>query len=155
MNDSFRLMSPDDLCTILDAVSDLPQDGKWIVTISDKKERRSVRQLRTYWLLINTIVKSGMGGRHESTTEHLDLKLKFSYAFPMLVADDSRVAESWLLWHTNNPSSKDAEWWVRQNIHIGNLSVKQMAILLEDIYHEYGSNIELPDPSMYKYELKH
>ena len=138
---------------ILKALDDTPIDGKWVVTISDRKEHRSVKQLRLYWLLINTIVKSGRGGEHEANKIILDLKLKFKYAFPLLVSDDSRVAESWLLWHTHNPEKDDASWWVGKNIHIGDLSVKQMSEVLESIYFEYGSDVDLPDPSLYQYEL--
>lgn len=135
---SFRLSSGDDLEAILQELEICPLDGSHIVTISDKKEKRSSRQLRYMWKLFRTIASSGMGSAE--TAEGVELICKWLFLRPMLVSIDTRYAE--VLHEVEKIYAGDPElmrFVTGRLFHFSDLDVHEMAEVLQQITDYYGS----------------
>ena len=135
---SFRLSSGDDLEAILQELEICPLDGSHIVTISDKKEKRSARQLRYMWKLIRFVAASGKGSN--DTPEKVELAFKWLFLKPMLISADTRYAE--VMQEVERKYAQDPElmkFVTGKLFHFSDLDVHEMAEVQQQITDYYGS----------------
>ena len=141
MSESYRLASDSDMERLLIDLDDVPLDGKWIITISDKKLKRSTLQNNYYWLLMTTIADSGKG-KHD-VKEVVSAACKYLFK-QIWFADNENEYDLYKLWVAARPL--EIEWYCEHHLSTSKLNTKQFAEYLDSIITYYGREIDLPMP---------
>ena len=151
---SYRLATDEDMVAILNALEICPIDSSHIVIISDKKEKRSAKQLSFLWKLFRAVAASGIG--NADTAEDVELSCKWRFLRPMLVSIDTRYAEilqSVEKLYAGDPAMM--KFVTGKLFHFSDLNTAEMAEVLTQIIDYYTRHgVSLPDPSLYEYELE-
>lgn len=145
MGDSYRLASNEDMQRVLEALDEIPLDGSHVVKISDKKEKRSVRQLRYLWKLIRAIASSGKGSH--DTAEGVEVEIKWRFLRPLLISSDTMYAEIMLAVDERYAGDPDMMRFTTAKLfHFSDLNTAEMAECLDGILTYYGRHVDLPIP---------
>ncbi len=144
----FNLVNGDIRKNVINDIMDRPVDGTIMVTISGVADK-SARQRGLQWLWHRDIVKSGLGGEHESSEDLLDLACKYQWCLPLMIIGDGNFAEVYNGYAKKYKSDpKKMLWFVKQFVHTEYLSNNEMAQYLtkmRDHYDEMGVNLTNPD----------
>lgn len=120
---------------LLEHLDDVPMDSTHVVSIEERKEKRSARQLKLYWKLMRELANSGKGGR--DTPEGFDEECKYRWTMPILLADNDFIGDLWQSYRVAHPGKEAVLPFVQQVIHNSDLNTKQMAEVLDSIYRYY------------------
>ena len=127
---------------------DRPMDGTVQVTISGVATK-SARQRGLQHIWYNDVVKSGLGGEHESAEDLLDWACKYKWCLPLMIQGDENFAEVYLGYSKKYKMDPDKmKWFVKQFVHTEYLSNNEMATYLtkfRDHYDLMGVNLTDPD----------
>ena len=134
---------------VVNEIMDLPADGTIEVTIAQLRTK-SARQRGLQHLWYADVVKSGVGGEHESAEELLDWACKYKWCLPLMIIGDGNFAEVYNGYSKKYKSDPDKmKWFVKQFVHTEQLSNNEMASYLtsfKDYYAiELGVNLTNPD----------
>lgn len=133
---------------IINDIMDRPCDGTVQVTIG-AIATKSARQRGLQHIWYDDVVKSGLGGEHESGEDLLDLACKYKWCLPLQIIGDGNFAEvynGYCKKYISNPEKM--LWFVKSFVHTEQLSNNQMASFLtsfRDYYDEMGVNLTDPD----------
>lgn len=133
---------------VINDIMDRPADGTIQVTIS-QVATKSARQRGLQHIWYSDVVKSGIGGEHESAEDLLDLACKYKWCLPILIQGDGNFAEVYLGYckkYKENP--KKMLWFVEEFVHTEKLSNNEMARYLTAFRDYYGIDlgVNLTDP---------
>lgn len=134
---------------VVNEIMDLPVDGTVEVTIAGLRTK-SARQRGLQHIWYTDVVKSGVGGEHESGEDLLDLACKYKWCLPLLIQGDGNFAEVYLGYCKKYKLDREKMlWFVKQFVHTEQLSNNEMASFLtsfKDYYAiELGVNLTNPD----------
>ena len=133
---------------VINDLMDRPIDGTVQVVISGVATK-SARQRGLQHIWYGDVVKSGLGGEHESGEDLLDLACKYKWCLPLLIIGDGNFAEVYNGYSKKYKENSDKMlWFVKQFVHTEHLSNNQMASYLtsfRDYYDLMGVNLTDPD----------
>jgi hypothetical protein len=125
-----------------------PTDGT-IEVVVQALATKSARQRGLQHLWYADVVKSGLGGEHESAEDLLDWACKYKWCLPLQIQGDANFAEVYLGYSRKYKSDPDKmKWFVKAFVHTEQLSNNEMASYLtsfRDYYDEMGVNLSDPD----------
>ena len=141
--DSWRLTDNGVRDNAIEALLSVDLDGHTTMVLRDS-DTRSNRQLALLWKLFRFIAKSGKGDAN--TAEKVNVKCKWKYLRPMLMANDPQyVAAMQTLERDFLGNPKMMEFLTSKIFHFSDLSIKEMSECLTEIINDYGSKgIYLP-----------
>jgi hypothetical protein len=127
---------------------DRPMDGSIQVVISGVANK-SARQRGLQHIWYGDVVKSGLGGEHESAEDLLDWACKYKWCLPLMIIGDGNFAEVYNGYSKKYRSDPEKmKWFVKMFVHTEYLSNNEMATYLtkfRDYYDELGVNLTDPD----------
>jgi hypothetical protein len=147
-SDPYTLVNGNVRNNVMEQLFALPLDGTWAVVfhpVGSKSSRQ--RGLQHIWY--DDILKSGIGGEHESGKDILDLACKYRWGLPIMIRDDDNFAELYLAYSKKYKSNPEKmTWFVKHNVHTEQFSQSQMAEFLTSIQNYYGieKGVNLTDP---------
>ena len=132
---------------VVNRLMDLPVDGTVQVTLQ-AIGTKSARQRGLQHIWYNDIVQSGIGDHYDCDLELLDLKCKYKYGLPILIRDDSMMAELYLGYSKKFRADRDRMmWFVKTHVHTEQFSKNQMAEFLTMMLEEYSQlGVNMTDP---------
>jgi hypothetical protein len=149
----FNLVNGQIRKNVINDLMDRPVDGTIMVTISGVADK-SARQRGLQHIWYADVVKSGLGGEHESSADLLDLACKYKWCLPLMIIGDGNFAEVYNGYSKKYKSDpKKMLWFVKQFVHTEQLSNNEMASYLtsfRDHYDEMGVNLSDPDEKGWK-----
>jgi hypothetical protein len=129
-------------------IMDRPCDGTVQVTVSGIATK-SAKQRGLQHIWYQDVVKSGLGGEHESAEDLLDWACKYKWCLPLRIIGSSTFAD---MYNVYGKSCKQdpvkMKEFVREFVHTEDLSNNEMATYLtkfRDYYDEMGVNLTDPD----------
>ncbi len=129
-------------------IMDRPCDGT-VEVIVQGLATKSSRQRGLQHIWYGDVVKSGLGGEHESAEDLLDWACKYKWCLPLQIQGDENFAEVYLGYSRKYKSNPEKmKWFVKAFVHTEQLSNNQMASYLtsfRDYYDEMGVNLTDPD----------
>lgn len=133
---------------VINKLIDLPVDGTLQVTIS-AVANKSARQRGLQHIWYNDVVKSGLGGEHESSEDLLDWACKYKWCLPLMIQGDDNFAEVYLGYSKKYKMNPDKmKWFVKQFVHTEYLSNNEMATYLTRFRDHYDlMGVNLTDPA--------
>jgi hypothetical protein len=144
----FNLVNGDIRKNVINDIMDRPVDGTIMVTISGVADK-SARQRGLQHIWYADVVKSGLGGEHESSEDLLDWACKYKWCLPLLIIGDGNFAEVYNGYAKKYKADPEKmKWFVKQFVHTEQLSNNQMAQYLtkfRDHYDMMGVNLSDPD----------
>lgn len=133
---------------VINDIMDRPTDGTIQVVISALATKSS-RQRGLQHIWYTDVVKSGLGGEHESEEDLLDLACKYKWCLPLQIQGDENFAEVYLGYCKKYKSNPEKMlWFVKSFVHTEQLSNNEMASFLTSFrnhYDEMGVNLTDPD----------
>jgi len=149
----FNLVNGDIRKNVINDIMDRPVDGTIMVTISGVADK-SARQRGLQHIWYADVVKSGLGGEHESSEDLLDWACKYKWCLPLLIIGDGNFAEVYNGYAKKYKADPEKmKWFVKQFVHTEQLSNNQMAQYLtkfRDHYDMMGVNLSDPDEKGWK-----
>ena len=129
-------------------IMDRPIDGT-IEVVVQGLATKSARQRGLQHIWYADVVKSGLGGEHESAEDLLDWACKYKWCLPLQIQGDGNFAEVYLGYSKKYKSNPEKmKWFVKAFVHTELLSNNEMASYLtsfRDYYDEMGVNLTDPD----------
>jgi hypothetical protein len=149
----FNLVNGQIRKNVINDLMDRPVDGTIMVTISGVADK-SARQRGLQHIWYADVVKSGLGGEHESSEDLLDWACKYKWCLPLLIIGDGNFAEVYNGYAKKYKADPEKmKWFVKQFVHTEQLSNNQMAQYLtkfRDHYDMMGVNLSDPDEKGWK-----
>jgi hypothetical protein len=132
----------------INRIMDCEVDGT-VEVIVQSLATKSSRQRGLQHIWYADVVKSGLGGEHESGKDLLDLACKYKWCLPLMIIGDGNFAEVYNGYAKKFKSNQAKMlWFVKQFVHTEYLSQNEMASFLtsfRDYYDEMGVNLTDPD----------
>ena len=144
----YALVNPAIAKNVVADIMGRPTDGTIEVVISGLATKSS-RQRGLQHIWYDDVVKSGLGGEHESSEDLLDLACKYKWCLPLKIQSDGNFAEVYLGYCKKYKSNPEKMlWFVSAFVHTEQLSNNEMASFLtsfRNYYDEIGVNLTDPD----------
>ena len=129
---SFRIISPTVCGNALAHIASLPQDGRWTVKITEKKETRSEKQKRLWWKWMRDL-EPQLG----DVADVIEARCKYKFVRPILFEREPILVEMFAtIEHLGEDAIREA---AKRLIHISDLSVADMTAALNGVERYYGA----------------